>query len=225
MDYTIIIQQIKYFLPIRILAKPVVNILRMMNKYLYSKTEYSNRLRSLKNIYKGEKCFIIGNGPSLKVEDLDRIKNYYCFSANQIYQIFDKTEWRPTFYTMMDKDGISKHKELRLIGSEYNFYNSRAIKKKNSDNPNVFFFFNDSYFNLIKGSSCHPYIGNDVSKSVSDCGTVTFTNIQLAIYMGFSYIYLGVSTTGLNVVNSCHHSGFIKRFPYTSLPLPIKNIS
>lgn len=46
----------------------------------------------LKNKYQGKRCFIIGNGPSLTAEDLDKLENEICFAANRIYNIFPKTK-------------------------------------------------------------------------------------------------------------------------------------
>ena len=59
-------------------------------------------LAEFKNKYAGKRCFIIGNGPSLTPSDLDLIKGEYSFAANRIYYIFEKTEWRPTFYCNQD---------------------------------------------------------------------------------------------------------------------------
>ena len=42
--------------------------------------------------YEGKRCFIIGNGPSLKLEDLNRLKNEITIASNKIYLIFNKTE-------------------------------------------------------------------------------------------------------------------------------------
>ena len=46
------------------------------------------RLGALQDIHKGERCFIIGNGPSLKQTDLTKLKNEYTFGLNRIYLAF-----------------------------------------------------------------------------------------------------------------------------------------
>lgn len=53
------------------------------------------RLKKLKNIHLGKRCFIIGNGPSLKAEDLSKLykNNEITFAFNRIYHIFDQTKW------------------------------------------------------------------------------------------------------------------------------------
>ena len=37
---------------------------------------------NLKNKFKNKRCFIVGNGPSLTVQDLDRLVGEDCFAAN-----------------------------------------------------------------------------------------------------------------------------------------------
>ncbi|HJD45240.1 MAG TPA: hypothetical protein H9909_00215, partial [Candidatus Mediterraneibacter norfolkensis] len=56
----------------------------------------------LKNKHKGERCFVIGNGPSLTAEDLELLKGEITFAANRIYMLFDRTDWRPTYYFCAD---------------------------------------------------------------------------------------------------------------------------
>lgn len=82
-----------------------VNILdarkkRIQERYLRSPDSWY--LKTLKGIHAGKRCFIIGNGPSLCAEDLDKLKDEYTFAANRIYEIFYLTEWRPTYYFVVD---------------------------------------------------------------------------------------------------------------------------
>lgn len=60
------------------------------------------RLYALKDKHKGMRCVIVGNGPSLAVRDLDKLKNEITFASNRIFLAFSETEWRPTYYTMCD---------------------------------------------------------------------------------------------------------------------------
>jgi len=50
-------------------------------------------VKEWKNRYNGE-CWIVGNGPSLDLTDVDG----YSFACNRIAMVYDKTPWRPTFY-------------------------------------------------------------------------------------------------------------------------------
>lgn len=83
----------------------------------------NKRIRKLylyKNLHKGERCFIVANGPSLTINDLNMIKNEYCFGCNGIYKIFENTDWRPTYWCVSDGHIIDD--TLKHIG-KYIFYN------------------------------------------------------------------------------------------------------
>ena len=68
-----------------------------MSKH-FEKTAYGRELENLKNIQEGKRCFLIGNGPSLRAEDLTCLYEHgeICFAFNRIYNIFEQTPWRPT---------------------------------------------------------------------------------------------------------------------------------
>ena len=61
-----------------------------------------NYYNNLKDIHKGKRGFVIGNGPSLKIEDLDNLNNEITIASNKIYLAFEETKWRPKFYTVAD---------------------------------------------------------------------------------------------------------------------------
>ena len=65
-----------------------------------------------KNKHQGERCFIIGNGPSLDPNDLNRLNDEICFGTNGIYNIYSKTSWRPTYYCVTDKNFIYKNRKI-----------------------------------------------------------------------------------------------------------------
>ena len=58
------------------LTRFVYNILynRMAVKECQINFEQTKQLEALKNIHKGDRCFIIGTGPSLKITDLETLK-------------------------------------------------------------------------------------------------------------------------------------------------------
>ena len=73
--------------------KPIKSIQERQKGYVirnFSKSKYAKKLKAFQNIHKGETCFIIGNGPSLKAEDLERIyqKGIPTFAFNRIYLMF-----------------------------------------------------------------------------------------------------------------------------------------
>lgn len=56
-------------------------------------------LEKFKNKYKGERAFLVGNGPSLKNTPLEELDSEYTFATNKINKIYTTTNWRPTFYS------------------------------------------------------------------------------------------------------------------------------
>lgn len=61
------------------------------------------KLFALKDLHRGKRCFIIGNGPSLAIADLDRLQNEITFASNRITLAFEETDWRPSYYTLCDR--------------------------------------------------------------------------------------------------------------------------
>ncbi len=70
-------------------------------------------IQKYKNFYDGQRCFIIGNGPSLTIKDLEKLKAFgeISIASNSIYNLFPSTDWRPTIYTVHDFQEIKKTRE------------------------------------------------------------------------------------------------------------------
>ncbi len=60
--------------------------------------ESIRRLAELKDIHKGKRAFIIGNGPSLKQTDLTKLKNEITFGMNRIYLLFPELGFHTTYF-------------------------------------------------------------------------------------------------------------------------------
>lgn len=169
-------------------------VCQLKDKKLIPYSDNDKHLKSLKNKYKGKTAFIIGNGPSLRAEDLDilRKKGIYTFASNRINLIYDKTDWRPDCYIAIDRfifrnndqtiyKQLQENLELYFLSQEV----FAGIKGANA-NHNICFFKSqpNSYYRCVKEFSC------DVFKYVVDGFTVTYSAMQLAYYMGFKTVYL-----------------------------------
>ena len=88
-------------------------------------SEYKNeKIAQLKDRNAGERCFIVATGPSLKMEDLDRLKQQgeYSIGVNRIYLAFDKTDWRPDYYVVCDVNCIQESvEEIKRIKGPIKF--------------------------------------------------------------------------------------------------------
>ena len=175
----------------RFIAKPYIDAKRKYEESKYLNSEWPQKLKKFKNMYEGKRCFVIGNGPSLTIPDLERIIDEYTFASNAIFSLFDKTEWRPTFYTCFDRYVINNiGNNLNNIEAKYCFFNTFAEKYINNKELDYYIIYESVPFVVKKYKTVHPYVSEDITRKVIDSHTVSFINIQIAIYMGFKEIYL-----------------------------------
>lgn len=173
---------------IRFFLYPYMNYKRKKKVRDYENTIDAKFFRSLKDSKKGKRCFVIGNGPSLTSSDLNKLTNEDTFAFNRINFMFDKTDWRPTYYMCVDADVLEMNSDdicnlnLPCI----------MIGRKLRDNLDERFHIICDYapFTVNKWNYSKPFVSEDVSKYFCSCYTVTFEALQLAIYMGYTEIYL-----------------------------------
>ncbi|WP_246041969.1 6-hydroxymethylpterin diphosphokinase MptE-like protein [Robertmurraya kyonggiensis] len=162
-------------------------ISRKIRLEFYYRSNDCTRLKTFQNIHHEERCFIIGNGPSLNVEDLDLLKNEVTFAAHRIYNIFSGTEWRPTYYLGQDFVLLKEIEEqAKKVEAKNKFFpiNIKWLHDFNIDDA-VYFYLNSEEF-----STQLPRFSKNASKEVYEGYSVTYAAIQLAVYMGFKEIYL-----------------------------------
>ena len=143
----------------------------------------------LRNLYKGQRAFVIGNGPSLQFEDLERLTEELTIASNKIYLSFEHTTWRPSFYTICDPMVWGKIKDE--IHAYFKFVHIE----------NTSYLPYDSKLNIsartwtIKGLVQNPYSDSPGFSSNFNAGifngySVTYINLQLAAHLGANPIYL-----------------------------------
>lgn len=180
-------------------AKPLIVDLYTADQFFpfYRHSELSR----FKDIHRGKRAFIVGNGPSLRIEDLNMLSRHreICFGANKIYRIYDKTDWRADYLCLSDHDVISDcGEELDRLGFENVFWGDCFHSHYVEENPKrqyVHVKYEDFYPN-------YPGFSDDVTKFVYQGYSVTYDiALQMAAYMGFREIYLiGNDLTSLGAV-------------------------
>src|SRR5574338_1535950 len=60
------------------------------------------RMAQYYNLHQGKRCFIIGNGPSLKDTDLGKLRNEYTFGMNRIYLLFPELGFTTTYFASIN---------------------------------------------------------------------------------------------------------------------------
>ena len=177
---------------VRLLIYPYVVIRTKIEISKYKKSQDAARLRELKGQYSGKRCFIIGNGPSLTIEDLMLIKDEYSFASNGIVHLFDKTEWRPNWYMVVDKVIISQmfSWNKQIFDGIESFVYDREFVEKNRDSMNVHYFTHGGKYSIFPEKQCFDKPSEDVSCYFSRSQTIATSMIELAMYLGFTDIYL-----------------------------------
>lgn len=136
-----------------------------------------------------QEAFIIGNGPSLTIDILDRLKDKTTFAVNRISSLFDQTEWRPNYYIAVTDAIADKRHAPDII---------RAI------NESEFVYCRDTYYKFLPGTrvTCSETgdvatesVGDsiwsdDITKRVSKFGISVFPALQIAAFLGFDVLYL-----------------------------------
>lgn len=152
-------------------------------------------IKGYKNKYVGKRCFVVATGPSLTIKDLDQIKNEYTFSMNSIILSFDKTSWRPDFYVIQDEYVYEKIEDALLETYNRNL-NEIFVGGIIADKFNIPSNFKQYPLHVLDHKMFHLKdfgefrFSDDCYSCIYDGYTVTFSILQLAVYMGFKEIYL-----------------------------------
>ena len=152
-------------------------------------------MRKFKGIHAGERCFIIATGPSLTLKDVERLRGETTFSVNSITGFFDMTDWRPTYYGVIDANAYSKVDRQKLKDISAVFYHSVLDYPYENGYSVPLILSHHCYHNTMLQKK-HPLLfpwtkfSSDITKCVYDGRTVVYAMIQIAVYMGFSEIYL-----------------------------------
>ena len=148
------------------------------------------RLEKLRGSYKGQRCFIICNGPSLRAEDLTKIYEHSDLSIgmNAIARIYDQTPWRPTFLFAAD-DGVFTKKNKKLVKNcecGYKLYDrTRFLKSLGAKEKRLYLSFNES-LELLD----NPQFSDDATTKLPSIGTSTYNAIEFAAFLGCAEIYI-----------------------------------
>ena len=95
------------FLPTNIIR--ILNVFRVMPRYLNWSTNRKGRkhsqnvLATYKDKFKGYRCIVIGNGPSLNKMDLSILKNEFTFGMNRIYMLFEEWGFETSFLVSINR--------------------------------------------------------------------------------------------------------------------------
>lgn len=161
---------------------------------------YRAKIKKFKNMYKGKRCFIVGLGPSLTIDDVEKLKGEITFSLNDVFQLFDKTDWRPTYYLCQEllsrmspmlydrlKENLTKNPMPQIFLPHCKYI--RRLRKEFPHTEITSLPIEIDWCQYTKDNSRLPF-SRKCERIISNAHTTVYSIIQLAVYMGFSEIYL-----------------------------------
>lgn len=183
------------------------NIKKILKKDRFNKKLFQSNLK-YKDLHKGERCFILASGPSIKNQNLTSIYGETCIAVSHFHLHKDILKINPKYHILAPShhpftfEDIKKFFEdfktsypkreveifLSLIPYDYNYISFLE------QNP----CFNDFNYNYINYSDSQPITQEnhlekriwDISLSPFSIRTVLYSAIQLAVFMGFKDIYI-----------------------------------
>ncbi len=142
--------------------------------------ESIRKLRALKDVHRGKRCVIIGNGPSLNKTDIQKIKDEYTFGLNRIYLAWE--EWGfTTSYFLSVNDLVIEQCAQEIMALQVPKFISWRARTWLKPQENLHFLYT---------TYTGPRFAKDASKRLWEGATVTYTALQLAYHMGFSTVVL-----------------------------------
>lgn len=149
-------------------------------------------LKRFKGIYPNKRCFVVATGPSLAIKDLEKLKKEITFSMNSIYLSYSSTSWRPTYYGIQDPLVYEKiQHEIHDEDFKACFIGSNVAKSFNlKPQNNRYIFPLDLLNHQMPKSKINTKFSDNICTRIYSGYNIAYTMIQIAIYMGFTEIYL-----------------------------------
>lgn len=182
------------------------------NKELSKKIKSNVRFH---NIHSGERCFILGNGPSLNDVDFSLLSNEYVFTVNYFSYVENYKSVNSNFHVWADPSFFELREDQKYNQADLEENYRRIsevnpicfmpdiafdyVKRKKLDN-----ILDINYFAMMDSLDSAERRFFDLSKAISSYSCVVQFAISIAVYMGFSEIYLlGCDSTNIVSILNC----------------------
>jgi 6-hydroxymethylpterin diphosphokinase MptE-like protein len=142
--------------------------------------ESTRRIAELRDAYRGKRCFIIGNGPSLRLMDLSPLRNEVTFGLNRIYLLFPELGFSTTFLVAINRLVLDQKIDEIVEAAPTVFVNWWSRKLVPPGRQPI----------LLRVTSFRPRFSRHAEYGVWSGGTVTYASMQLAYHMGFEEVIL-----------------------------------
>lgn len=170
------------------------------------------RLAALRGLYSGKRCFIMGNGPSLRKMDLDRLEGEFVWASNKAYMLFDRIRWRPSFYVSVDTRVVPDiacdiEKYIYTIPGVKCFFPVHFRESQVLSSGSHVYWYHERAPIVTEARDPYEIFTTSPQDWVSVVTTVTIAAMQLAVYLGFNPIYLIGCDTDYKVPDTVKFEG------------------
>jgi len=146
-------------------------------------------LSTYKDLHHAQRCFIIGNGPSLKNTNLSRLRKEVTFGMNRIYLQFPELGFTTTYFVTVNNlvieqfagDILGLPMPKFLAWHAHNHLGWQAVVDSQVGTAPVIF---------LHTTYTGPKFAREARGRLWEGATVTYVTMQLAYYMGFETVIL-----------------------------------
>lgn len=139
------------------------------------------RLETYRDLHRGRRAFILGNGPSLARTDLAPLRHEVTFGLNRIYLNFPAMGYSTTYFVAVNTLVIEQCAPEIASLSMPRFLTWRGRR----------WFERDSGILFLDTDYTGPEtFSGDITGRVFEGSTVTFVALQIAFFMGFEEVIL-----------------------------------
>jgi len=136
-------------------------------------------LARMRDRHAGRRCIIVGNGPSLKLMDLEPLRSEVTFGLNRGYLLFHKLGFATTYLVAINVQVVDQFATEILAESSTTFISWHARR-----------FLPRGHQAILMRPVRGPFFSTDPARGIWNGATVTYAALQLAYHMGFAEVVL-----------------------------------
>lgn len=138
------------------------------------------RLARYRNVHRGRRAFILGNGPSLASTDVSQLRDEISFGMNRVFLAFPEWGFQTSYFLTVNDLVLEQSAEeiAALKLPKFLSWRSRAHIQA------------DEHTHFLHTTYERPHFATDVRGRLWEGATVTYVALQLAYYMGCDPVIL-----------------------------------
>ena len=165
--------------------EPLINFM-LQKKY----EKYHTQIEQLKNKHKGERCFLIGTGPSLNKTDFSKIQDEILFGVNRLYEGFNRFKISCKYMGIGDEQLFDDiYKKFLSVDADL-FITGYAGRHFFDDEKRYQRFIKNKAIVIKEQGKIVDGYDTNIVNGIYSGATIIVDCLQIAMYMGFDEVYL-----------------------------------